>query len=190
MASSAALRNHPRDDDTDYRTAPPTPTFKSLHEKRSMGAGRAMRSLTITLALNLSVTVAVMFVFGSGKQYNALAKPFWFPPLWLIHAASLASSFLMGLAGWMMWAEGGFHSETDALPLYLAQVSLGVVWDPLVLVIGSGWLGLGFCLVQLVTLVGVSRRFGRVNPFAGDIVRLCMVWVAFLTIITFKIAIL
>lgn len=189
MASSATLRNRPREDDVDH-AVPPTPSFKSHHEKRSMEARRAMRSLTITLACNLLVTVAVMVLFGSGKWYNALAKPFWFPPLWLIHAASLGSSFLMGLAGWMMWAEGGFHAESDVLPLYMAHVPLGVMWDPLVLVIRSRWLGLTFCLVHLAILAAVGRRFGQVNPFAGDIVKLCMVWMTFLTIITFKLAIL
>lgn len=86
-----------------------------------------------------------------------------------------------------MWAEGGFHGPSDALPLYIAQVSLGLVWDPLVLRIGAAYLGLVFCLLHFGTSVGCYKKFREVNPVAGVVVMPCLVWVALLTFVNFKL---
>ncbi|KAI3443133.1 uncharacterized protein J3R85_000020, partial [Psidium guajava] len=158
-------------------------------EKRMVKAKRALKTFVVGVGTNLTLTMGIILLFGSGKRYNARPKPPWLPLLWFVHLASLSSSFFMGLASWLVWAEGGFGPRSDALPLYLAGTSLGVVWDPLVLVMGADWVGLAFCLVHLGTLVACKRVFGKVNPLAGEAVRPCVVWVGFLTIFTFSLAI-
>ncbi|XP_030511990.1 translocator protein homolog [Rhodamnia argentea] len=162
---------------------------KAHRDRRMVKARRALKTFVVSVGTNLTLTMAIILLFGSGKRFNARPKPMWSPPLWLVHAASLGSSFFMGLASWLVWAEGGFGAQSEALPLYLAGTSLGIVWDPLVLVMGADWVGLAFCLVHLGTLVACKREFGKVNPLAGDIVRPCVVWVGFLTIFTFSLAI-
>ncbi|GFY85108.1 hypothetical protein Acr_03g0018820 [Actinidia rufa] len=150
-------------------------------------AGRSFRSLVVALVVPLSLTLAIILVFGSSHKYQALANHFWLPPLWLIHLASLGSSFLMGLSAWLVWAEGGFHGPSDALPLYVAQVSLSLTWDPLVLKIGSARVGLVFLVVHFGTLVTCYKKFRRVNPAAGDLVKPCLAWVAFLIYVNSKL---
>lgn len=95
----------------------------------------------------------------------------------------------MGFAAWLVWADGGFHAHPDALLLYIAQVSLGIVWDPLVLVIGAPWLAFVFCAANLGALFACFKIFRgmNVNPFAKDLVKPCVAWAAFLTILTFKL---
>ncbi|KAL5852411.1 hypothetical protein ACOSQ3_007529 [Xanthoceras sorbifolium] len=173
----------------DHHYQPVSPTKLKQH-KTSGGAKRALRSLAFSVAAPQLLTLSVIFLFGSGGgKYRALSEkqPFWFPPLWLVHAAALGSSLSMSLAAWLVWADGGFRSETDALPLYVAQVSLSVVWDPLVLVIGAAWLGLVFCVVHFGTLFGCYVCFKRVNPFAKDLVKPCLAWMGFLTLVSYKL---
>ncbi|KAJ7980266.1 Translocator-like protein [Quillaja saponaria] len=166
---------------------PSNPTIKPRQETKSTKAKRALRSLAIAIAIPLSINLTIIFLFGSGRKYYSITKPFWFPTLWFVHLASLGSSFLMGLAAWLLWADGGFHAQSDALPLYIAQVSLSIVWDPLVLVFGSAWLGFVFCVLHFGTLFLCYLRFKKVNPFAKDLVKLCLAWVAYLTIVSFKL---
>ncbi|KAF5752205.1 translocator protein [Tripterygium wilfordii] len=150
-------------------------------------AKRALPSLAMSISVPLTLTMVIILIFGSGHKYRAMAKPFWFPPLWLVHLASLGSSLIMGLAAWLVWADGGFHAQSDALPLYIGQVSLSIVWYPLVLVIGSGWLGFVVCLVNFGTLLACYLRFKRVNPFSKDLVKVNLVWTGYLCIVTYNI---
>ncbi|XP_052191384.1 translocator protein homolog [Diospyros lotus] len=152
-------------------------------------AKRAIRSLVLALVVPMSLTAAVILLFGSGRKYRAraLTKPSWLPPLLLVHVAALGSSLAMGLAAWLVWAERGFLGHPDALPLYIAQLSLSLIWDPLVLRIGAAHLGLVFCLLHFGTLVACHRKFLAVHPVAGDLVMPCLAWVAFLTFTNFKL---
>lgn len=155
-------------------------------EPKRTNAKRASRS-QLAVAVPVSLTMTIILLFGSGRKYHALAKPFWFPPLWLIHQASLWSSSLMGFAAWLVWADGGLHLQTDALPLYAAQIALNIVWSPLVLVIGARSLGFLFCAVNVGTLLACSYHFGRVNPSAKVLVKACAAWEAYLAVVTFKL---
>lgn len=159
----------------------------SKRDEKNAKAKRAIRSLIIAVSVPLFLTTTIILLFGSGRRYRAMSKPFWFPPLWLIHLASLGSSFLMGFAAWLFWADGGFHAQSNALPLYIAQISLSIVWDPLVLVIGAAWLGLVFCLIHFGTLLACYRTFRRVNPFAKDLAKPCLAWAAYLTLVNYKL---
>ncbi|XP_044484115.1 translocator protein homolog [Mangifera indica] len=163
------------------------PSAKSKAANHNAITKSTFRSLVFSITAPLILTTTIIILFGSGPKYRASAKPFWFPPLWLIHLASLGSSFFMSLAAWLVWADGGFHEQADALPLYIAQFSLSVIWDPLVLVIGAVWLGLFFCVIHFGTLFACYKTFKKVNPFAKDLVKPCLAWMGFLTIVTYKL---
>ncbi|XP_061370577.1 translocator protein homolog [Gastrolobium bilobum] len=160
---------------------------QTVNETKKAQAKRALRSLAVGIAVPLILTLTIIILFGSGRKYRSLVKPFWFAPLWFIHLATLGSSFFMGLAAWLVWADGGFQGESDALSLYVAQVSLSIVWHPLVLVMSAYWLASVSCLVNFGTLFLCYLRFKKVNPFAKDLAKPCLVWAAYLTLISFKL---
>ena len=144
--------------------------------------------LAVAVGVPLCLTTAMIFLFGSShNKYRAMAKPFWFPPTWVMHVGSLACSALMGVSAWSVWLDGGFRAESEALPLYVAHVSLGMAWEPLVMVMGAVWMGLGFCVVHFGTLVACYSAFRNVNPAVGELVKPCLAWVAVLTFLTFKL---
>ncbi|CAJ2662150.1 translocator protein homolog [Trifolium pratense] len=160
---------------------------QTLHETKKSQAKRALRSLAIGIAIPFTITLTIIILFGSGKKYNVLAKPFWFAPLWYIHLATLGSSFFMGLAAWLVWADGGFKGESDALCFYVAHISLSIVWHPLVLVMNAYWLALVSGLVDCGTLFICYLRFRKVNPFAKDLAKPCLAWTMYLTLVSFKL---
>ncbi|KAF5744147.1 putative indole-3-acetic acid-amido synthetase GH3.9 [Tripterygium wilfordii] len=74
-------------------------------DKRMATAKRGLRSLAVAVSIPLSMTFFDIYFSGSSEIYGARAKPFWFPPLWILNLSYLGSSFLMGLAAWLVWAE-------------------------------------------------------------------------------------
>ncbi|MBA0813294.1 hypothetical protein Gohar_027162 [Gossypium harknessii] len=124
-----------------YQTSGATRVRVTSEDKKAQTM-KALRSLTIAIAIPLSLTLFIIFKFGSPKRYRTImAKPIWFPPLWLINLASIGSSFSMSLAAWFVWVNRGFHMNSDALPLYISQISLSIVWHPLQLINDSVWFG-------------------------------------------------
>ncbi|KAK9664255.1 hypothetical protein RND81_14G029000 [Saponaria officinalis] len=163
---------------------------KRREEQKIVMARRALRSLIAALIANISLPITIILLFGSGRRYHGLHKPIWFPPLWMIHICTVCSSFFMGLAAWLVWADGGFHINSDALPIYVAQISLNVTWYPLVLVMGFARLGLFFWVVNFVAIFACYLNFTKVNHIAGCIVKPCVFWAGFLLVVTLKICLL
>ncbi|KAL5701227.1 hypothetical protein ACHQM5_026588 [Ranunculus cassubicifolius] len=186
MASSQSpnLKQRTKDDPTSTTT---TTTNGGSREKKKAMAKRGIRSLVIAIALPLTLTLLDILLFGSGQKYPTVAKPFWYPPLWGLHLACVGCSILMGLSAWLVWAEGGFHKQPSVVPLYLAQLLLSLAWDPIVLRFGANWAGLIVCVGLFGTLVACSKRFKEVNPLAGDLLKPCLAWVAYLTLVNYKL---
>nr|KJB72680.1 hypothetical protein B456_011G190200 [Gossypium raimondii] len=173
-----------------YQTSEATRVRVTSEDKKAQTM-KALRSLTIAIAIPLSLTLFIIFKFGSPKRHRTImAKPIWFPPLWLINLASIGSSFSMSLAAWFVWVNRGFHMNSDALPLYISQISLSIVWHPLQLINDSVWFGFLVCLLHFGTIFACYLSFRKFNHFATDLVKPCLVWSAFLTIITCKLLII
>ncbi|GMI80105.1 TSPO(outer membrane tryptophan-rich sensory protein)-related [Hibiscus trionum] len=159
-------------------------------EDKEFRTMKALCSLTVAIAVPLSLTLFIIFEFGSAKRHRfVMGEPAWFPPLLLINIASIWSSFSMSLAAWIVWVDHGFHMNSDALPLYISQVSLSIVWHPLQLVIGSVRFGFVVCLLHFGTLFACYHSFRKFNKFAADLVIPCLFCSAFLTIISCKLII-
>ncbi|OIW21703.1 hypothetical protein TanjilG_08113 [Lupinus angustifolius] len=169
----------------------------SRRDKRMVMAKRGLRSLSIAVSLPLSLTLLSMYLGLSlhtqpqphTHDDNSMAstKPFWFPPSWVLHLLCPASSFLMGISAWMVWADGGFHRNPMALLLYLTQIMFTVLWDPLVFGFGTIRVGFIVCLGLFVALFGCMRVFGQVNSVAADLIKPCLAWTAFLSIVNLKL---
>ena len=151
-------------------------------------AKRGLRSLAVAISIPVSLTLLAIY-FGSGKGYRIKpeTRPFWFPPLWALHSTCVASSFLMGLSAWLVWAEGGFHRRTHVLYLYWAQLGLSLIWDLVVFGAGSSWAGLILCMGMFGALVGCYKAFKEVNPIAGAVLKPCLAWTAFLALVNLKL---
>ncbi|PON78511.1 TspO/MBR-related protein [Parasponia andersonii] len=159
--------------------------------RRISMAKRGLRSLAVAISIPVSLTLLAIYL-GSGEGYHTSSAtvPFWFPPIWALYSTCVASSFLMGLAAWLVWAESGFHRRPTALYLYWAQLSLSLIWDLVLFGAGSSWAGLMFCAAMLGALVGCYQVFKEVNPIASEVLKPCLAWTAFLTLVNFRLVFL
>lgn len=167
-----------------------TTTDDVKSQKKKAMAKRGLRSLAMAIALPLSMTLANIFMFGrpGGDQtYRNVSKPVWFPPLWLLHLMCVVFTLLMGLSAWLVWAEGGFHKKPRAAAMYVTQLGLSLLWDPIVFRMGASRVGLVVCLALLVSVFQCFRVFKNVNPIAGGLVKPCLVWVGFLSAVNLKL---
>lgn len=121
MASS---ESHP------IQTPPTTSRGGGKRDKRRMVmAKRGLKSLAIAVTLPLSLTALSAYIGSSSSSaHYASRSPFWFPPSWALHLTCPASSFLMGLSAWMVWADGGFHRNPTALLLYFTVLWGNTAW--------------------------------------------------------------
>lgn len=168
--------------------------IKTKNDKRMIMAKRGLRSLIIAVSFPLSINLLSIYIsssFSSSNHNNKIMfgskKPFWFPPLWALHLICPASSFLMGLSAWMVWADGGFHRNPTALLLYLLQLLFTVLWDPVVFGVGATRFGLMLCFGIFGSMFGCMLVFGKVNSVTRDLIKPCLAWIAFLFIVNLKL---
>ncbi|XP_077239911.1 translocator protein homolog [Tasmannia lanceolata] len=181
--ASQNLKQRSKDEPTTTTTTTTTTNNNNNKAKKRALAKRGLKSLAIAIAIPATLTIFTIYLFGLTRG----VKPFYNPPLWAIHLASILSSCLMSLSSWLVWAEGGFHRQHMALPLYMAQFVLGLLWAPTVFWLDAKRMGLVICVAHFVVLYRCSQCFRHVNPIAGDLVKLCLAWVAFLGIINYKL---
>lgn len=155
---------------------------KAIRETKLLKARRGLRSLAVAVALPLIFSVLSSFLSPPLRPKTDEASLLWFPPASTLHVAAAASAGLMGLAGWLVWAEGGMRAPAPAA-LFAAQLVLGLAWAPLA---HAGWAGLALGAAKVAVLVGCARCFRRANPFSGNLVGPCIAWAAFLVLLSYR----
>ncbi|KAI3682755.1 hypothetical protein L1987_82976 [Smallanthus sonchifolius] len=183
-STTQELKHRPKDQSPTLQDDTTTTTTTKTQKPRQPGIPRrGIRSLAVGIAVPLALTLANISMFGWNRSYRTTQKSFWVPPLWALHLTCLSSAFVMGLSAWLVWADGGFHEKPAAIGFYLGQLGLSLAWDPIFLRMGAARLGLLMCLAQMAITWSCSRVFERVNRTAGDLVKLCLVWSGFLTLV-------
>lgn len=162
-------------------------TSRSKRAKKVAMARKGLRSQGLAIGLPLLLTALTIYLFQLGQGYDELVISAWYPPIWLIHLAALLSSSLMGLFAWLVWAEGGLRQPANAFPLFVTPLFLGLMWGPVVFVMGASRLGLVVGLVLVAALYGCLMGFREVNPIAADLVKPCIAWAVLLVIMSFAL---
>ncbi|CAK9310092.1 unnamed protein product [Citrullus colocynthis] len=181
---------HRKTDDSASPTVPAADNGTAKKAKNKAIAKRGLKSLALAISIPVSLTLLSIFLLSNPKNYfsASAARPFWVPSTKVVNWGSLTSSLLMGVAAWLVWAEGGFHARPNALYLYSLYLALCVAWYGLVLGAGARWLGSLACLGKTAALVGCDRLFRGVNPIAADLLKPCLVWSVFLTVVNLTMA--
>lgn len=174
-------------DDTSGRNNGDDESDKGARQKRrTMLAKRGLKSLGVAVSLPVILTLTNIYMFGTSDSYKLSNRPSWVPPIWALHMACLGSAAVLGLCGWIVWAEGGFHKNPNAAGLYLGQFGLSLLWDPLVFKMGANGAALLVAVGACCALFRCYRVFRRVNDIAADLVLPCLGWAALLAFINLQ----
>ncbi|KAG2309745.1 hypothetical protein Bca52824_029496 [Brassica carinata] len=173
--------------ETDRKHADDNNNNKGTRDQKRAMAKRGLKSLTVAVAA--PVLVMLFETYFLGGYGNRARSSSWIPPPWVLHATRLISSGLMGLAAWLVWVDGGFHKKPNALYLYLAQFTLCLLWGPVTFLLGSGLAGFVVWLGQSAALFGCYKAFNEISPVAGNLVKLCLAFAAFVAAVNVKLAI-
>lgn len=147
-----------------------------------------MKSLYFAVGLPLVLGLANSVFNSPGTHwYFDLKKPRWQPPGFLFGGAWSVLYPLMGLASWLVWAEGGFAKHALPLTLYAVQLALNLAWPALFL--SAQRLGAAFYDVLLldVAVVATIVAFKPVNDVAANLLKPYLAWILFATALNYKL---
>ncbi|XP_047334069.1 translocator protein homolog [Impatiens glandulifera] len=146
-------------------------TKNKKQTKRAAMARRGLRSLAISVIIPVSLTfISRLIHIGQHKPANSLLAP------WAMHTFFAISSLVMGLAAWLVWADGGFHRKPISLGLYLTHLVLTLAWDPAVFGFAADMIGLVVSVAMLAALTGCATTFRQLKPLAGDLALVSVLW--------------
>ena len=119
--------------------------------------------------------------------YSQLIQPDWAPlpgvfgPVWTILYA------LMGIAAWLVWCSGGFHSQRRAITLFMLQLTFNALWSWLFFAWQLDALALADIVVLWILILATLVSFWRVHPLAGGLLIPYLLWVSFASVLNYSI---
>jgi len=151
-----------------------------------MTSNRASRHHLLALAgwgLLCFAAAAMGGLFMPGDWYASLKKPSWNPPGWIFGPVWTALYTMMAVAAWLVWRQGGWGKQRQALLIFLAQLALNALWTPLFF--GLHWAGVAFAEIILLWLAiaWTISAFWRVHRAAVWLLAPYLAWVGFAAVL-------
>jgi translocator protein len=162
-------------------------TFRMVVHKPSSRAARCQRlALAGWLILCLAASASAVFVSTRG-WYGGLHKPAWNPPSWIFGPIWTLLYVMMAVAAWLVWRNGGWKEQRNALGLFVLQWGLNAVWA--LLFFGMHRPGLAFAEIIALWLVLAATMisFWRVRKASGELLAPYLAWVTFAAVLNFTI---
>lgn len=149
-------------------------------------AGRQALALVGWLALCFAASGTAVFVAVDG-WYAGLLKPAWNPPAWVFGPVWTSLYVLMAVAAWLVWREGGWKAQGQALVLFLLQWLLNALWTPLFFGMHSPGLAFAEIVTLWLALAATLKSFWRVRKSAGILLVPYLAWVSLAAALNFTI---
>ena len=138
------------------------------------------------LALCFTAAGGAFFVSTDG-WYATLIKPSWNPPSWLFGPVWGLLYVMMAVAAWLVWREGGWKLQRQALGLFLVQWLLNALWTPLFFGLHQPGLAFAEIVALWLLLVMTVALFWRAKKLAGALLLPYLVWVTIAAVLNFTI---
>ena len=119
--------------------------------------------------------------------YAELTQPAWAPPAWLFGPVWTTLFALMAIAAWLVWRNGGFASNRNALLLFLVQLGLNVLWSWLFFAWRLGGLAFAEVLMLWAAILATIVLFWRAKALAGLLLVPYLLWVSFAAALNFAL---
>lgn len=144
-------------------------------------------SLIVFVAFPLVCGLLVSMFNGPNTWYNELNKPAWTPPGPIFGLIWTMIYPLMGLASWLVWADGGFQRNAFPLGAYGVQLALNLMWSVLFFrwhTITGAFIDILALAAAVFTCIGA---FQPVNHVSANLMKIYLAWVLFASFLTFSI---
>lgn len=156
--------------------APPPGRYRKASE---MVRQPGVPSLLVAVSIPLVLGMIDGIVNSPGLWYTTLKKPWWNPPGFLFGLAWSVLYPVMGLASWLVWADGGFQKQGYPLTLYTIQLVLNLAWPALFFGSHAIVLALVDIVVLVVVIAMTVSAFQPVNYVAANLMKPYLTWVIF-----------
>ena len=119
--------------------------------------------------------------------YADLRKPSFNPPDWIFAPVWSALYFMMATSAWLVWRKAGWSGARFALALFFGQLALNVAWSGLFFALRRPAIALIEIVFLLGTIIATAVAFRPVSGLAFWLMVPYALWVAFATLLNFKI---
>jgi translocator protein len=130
------------------------------------------------IALSFAAAVPAAF-WPPGEWYLALNKPAWQPPTWLFGPVWSTLYLMIGVAGWLVWKQGGFAYRRGPLTLFFVQLALNAAWSPLFFGLKQPGVAFAEIIVLWLAIAATIAAFWRVHRIAAALLVPYLAWVSF-----------
>jgi tryptophan-rich sensory protein len=93
----------------------------------------------------------------------------------------------MAIAAWLVWCNGGFRGNRLALTLFLAQLALNSAWSFICFRLHNLPLSVADMALLWLTVLATTYAFLRVEPIAGQLFIVYLLWVTFAASLNFAL---
>jgi len=155
------------------------PAVKGYRKATEIVRQPGVPSLLVAVSIPLVLGMIDGIVNSPGPWYATLKKPWWNPPGFLFGLAWSVLYPVMGLASWLVWADGGFQKQGYPLALYAVQLMLNLAWPSLFFGSHAITLALIDILLLVVLIAMTISAFQPVNHVAANLMKPYLAWVIF-----------
>jgi tryptophan-rich sensory protein len=140
--------------------------------------------------LSICFAAAALGAFASaqaGAFYKSLVRPLWAPPGWLFGPVWTVLYILMAISAWLVWREFGIREAGPALPLFIFQLAVNVLWTWLFFVWHLGAMAFAEILFLWVLVTATVIMFWPRNRVAALLLIPYLAWVSFASVLTWAV---
>ncbi len=154
----------------------------------TMSKQKQISGLIGWLVLSFAVSaVGAIASIQAQTFYGQLTQPSWAPPGSVFGPVWTALYALMAIAAWLVWRNGGFRANRNALSLFLVQLAMNALWSWLFFAWHLGAWAFIDILILWVLIVATIVFFWRVRPLAGVLLIPYLLWVSFAAALNYSV---
>ncbi|MFC6904742.1 TspO/MBR family protein [Halalkalicoccus tibetensis] len=145
-------------------------------------------AIAAAVLINLIGALGVPFTTPDSAWFQALEKPWFYPPGATFGIVWTLLFTLMGIAAYLVYRQGTENRAVKlALGVFAVQMVVNVAWSPTFFAAQELLLALGVIVVLWVLIVATIAAFARVDRRAAALLVPYLAWVSFAAVLNYSI---
>ncbi|MFD1646735.1 TspO/MBR family protein [Haloarchaeobius litoreus] len=166
----------------------PSTNDGSTAASRLPDGGDLLRLVGFVVLVNVVGATPAVLGGPDSAWFQALEKPWFYPPGWAFGVAWTILFTLMGVALYRVWREGTERRAVRlAIGAFALQMVFNVAWTPTFFTLQRPGLALGVIAVLWVLVAGTIAAFDRVDRPAAALLVPYLAWVSFATVLNYAL---